>query len=339
VFHTEAEAQQEAHRLRREAARQIGVSVDAALIAYVRYLVAKGNRPRSVASTSERLRSVFAGHEHRPIAFGREDAERIWEDYRKRPTRMKKAPAIDTQRNVLHETRTFMRWCRKQGWAKTAEPFGQIEIIGQRSRGKDQLDRLDDARRWLATALRLGADGDAGAVAAATALLMGMRASEVTDRLVRDLDDDGRVLVIPHAKTRAGVRRLRIPEVLQPLLAALASDKEPNDALFGPSAHRWWLRLAVRRICGIARTPVVSPHGLRGTHATLAVQAGVTGDAVAAALGHESFTVTTAHYAKPESVSGARIHQIEERLGLRNFRDGSAVVPQEIEKLRKGVSA
>ena len=71
------------------------------------------------------------------------------------------------------------------GLGKTIEPFGQIEIIGQRSRGKDQLDRLDDARRWLATALRLGAGGDAGAVAAATALLMGMRASEVTDRLVR----------------------------------------------------------------------------------------------------------------------------------------------------------
>jgi len=132
------------------------------------------------------------------------------------------------------------------------------------------------------------------------------------------------VLVIPRAKTRAGVRRLRIPDIPQPLLGALASDKEPNDALFGPTAHRWWLRLAVRRICGIAKTPVVSPHGLRGTHATLAVQAGVTGDAVAAALGHESFAVTTPHYAKPESVSGARTHQIEERLGLRNFRDGSA---------------
>jgi hypothetical protein len=111
---------------------------------------------------------------------------------------------------------------------------------------------------------------------------MGMRASEVTDRLVRDIDDDGRVLIIPHAKTRAGVRRLRIPEVLQPLLAALATAKEQNERLFGADANRYWLRLAVRRICRIAKTPIIGPHGLRGTHATLAVQAGVTGDAVAA---------------------------------------------------------
>jgi hypothetical protein len=34
--------------------------------------------------------------------------------------------------------------------------------------------------------------------------------------------------------------------------------------------------------------------------------------------------VTTAHYAKPESVAGARTHQFEERLGVRNYRDGSA---------------
>ena len=302
----------------------MGISIDAALTAYGQHVTAKGNKPRSVASTLERLRSVFTGHQHRPVAFGRDDAGRIWEDYKQRPTRMKKAPAIDTQRNTLHETRTFMRWCCKKGWSKTAEPFSDVEVVGQRSRGKDQLDRLDDARRWLGTALQLGAEGDAGALAAATALLMGMRASEVTDRLVKDIDDDGRVLVIPRAKTRAGVRRLRIPEVLQPLLTGLARGKEPNDLLFGPNANRWWLRSAVRRICLTAQTPVVSPHGLRGTHATLAVQAGVTGDAVAAALGHESFAVTASHYAKPEAVLGARTHQIEESLGLRKFRSGSA---------------
>jgi integrase len=324
TYPTEAESRKEVERLRREAAREIGISIDAALVAYEKHVTAKGNRPRSVTSTLERLRSVFAGHEHRLVALDREDAKRIWADYKQRPTRMKKAPAIDTQMNTLHETRTFMRWCRKEGWCKTAEPFADIEVVGQRSRGKDQLDRLDDARRWLGTALELGAEGDIGRTAAATALLMGMRASEVTDRLVRDIDDDGRVLVIPHAKTRAGVRRLRIPEVLQPLLAALATNTEQNERLFGPDANRYWLRLAVRRICRSAKTPIIGPHGLRGTHATLAVQAGVTGDAVAAALGHESFAVTAGHYAKPEAVASARMHQIEANLDLRKFRGSSA---------------
>jgi integrase len=94
--------------------------------------------------------------------------------------------------------------------------------------------------------------------------------------------------------------------------------------LFGASANRYWLRLAVRRICQVAKTPIIGPHGLRGTHATLAVQAGVTGDAVAAALGHESFAVTAGHYAKPEAVASARTHQIEENLDPRKFRGSSA---------------
>ncbi len=141
-----------------------------------------------------------------------------------------------------------------------------------------------------------------------------MRASEVTDRLVRDVDDGGRVLVIPHAKTRAGVRRLRIPEALRPLLDQLFAGKSPTDRLFGPKADRYWLRLAVRRICRIAKTPIVGPHGLRGTHATLAVEAGVTGDVVAAALGHESFAVTVGHNASAESVTSARTRKVEKAL-------------------------
>jgi integrase len=313
TYPTEAEALKEIERLRKKAAGEIGISIEAALAAYAQYSTTKGNRAHSIRSTNERLRAVFAGHEDRYVGLDKEDAEAIWREYSQRPTRMKKVPALDTQRNTLHETRTFMRWCLKHGWIKV-EPFADIEVLGPRSRGKDQLDRLDDARRWLALALQLGAGGDAGAIAAATALLMGMRASEVTDRTVRDLDDCGRVLVIPRAKTRAGVRRLRIPDTLQPLLAKLAAGKAPTDRLFGPQANRYWLRIVVRRLCTLAGTPVVGPHGLRGTHATLAVQAGTTGDVVAAALGHESFAITAASYAKAEAVASARTHQIEASL-------------------------
>ncbi len=76
----------------------------------------------------------------------------------------------------------------------------------------------------------------------------------------------------------------------------------------------------MRRICCLAKTQIVNPHGLRGTHATLAIQAGITGDAVARALGHESFAVTAGHYAKPEAVLGARTELVE--TSLRKFRKG-----------------
>jgi integrase len=321
MFPTEIEARSAINRLRRKAEREIGISIDGALMTYEKHLTEKGNKPLSIYSTQVRLRSLFKDQTHYVVALTCDDAARIWNGYAARPTRTGKPPAVDTRINVLHEAKTFMRWCLKQRWTKVAEPFAGIEILGERSRGKDQLDRVDDARRWLATALELATD-DVGALAAATALIMGMRASEVTDRLVRDLDDDGSVLVIPRAKTRAGIRRLRLPMVLQPLLARLAAGKEPTERLFGPDANRWWLRVAVRRICCAAKTPIVGPHGLRGTHATLAVQAGVTGDAVARALGHESFAVTAGHYAKPEAVIDARTDLV--MTSLRNFRTSSA---------------
>lgn len=145
-----------------------------------------------------------------------------------------------------------------------------------------------------------------GAVAALMSLLMGMRVSEIADRIVRNLDDAGRLLWITDAKTQAGVRRLQVPETLQPLLRRVAAGKQPGDRLFGPTASRYTVLRHVQRICRVAGVPVVPPHGLRGTHASLAMTAGATGDLVAAALGHESFTTTERHYARAEAIAGAQ---------------------------------
>jgi hypothetical protein len=45
---------------------------------------------------------------------------------------------------------------------------------------------------------------------------------------------------------------------------------------------------------------------MRGLHSTLAVDAGITAHAVAAALGHHSPSVTFQSYARPEAVQGAQ---------------------------------
>ena len=70
------------------------------------------------------------------------------------------------------------------------------------------------SRRWQAKALQFADQGEEGAVAAMMSLLMGMRASEIVSRIVRDLDDEGRLLWIPETKTEAGKRTLPVPEVL-----------------------------------------------------------------------------------------------------------------------------
>lgn len=51
--------------------------------------------------------------------------------------------------------------------------------------------------------------------------------------------------------------------------------------------------------------PPVCSHALRGQHGSDATRAGITGHAVAAALGHVSFTTTQAHYLAPGAAVAA----------------------------------
>jgi len=69
-----------------------------------------------------------------------------------------------------------------------------VQGLGRRKHGKAL--RIDEARRWSQKAVKLAKRGDAGAVATLMSLLIGMRASEIDSRVVRDLDDDARLLWI-----------------------------------------------------------------------------------------------------------------------------------------------
>jgi len=60
--------------------------------------------------------------------------------------------------------------------------------------------------------------------------------------------------------------------------------------------------------------PVVCAHGLRGTHASLAVMAGATSHQVFGALNHESFEVTRNHYLINHAIEVAQIRNAERLL-------------------------
>jgi hypothetical protein len=182
----------------------------------------EGNKPRTVETTMQRLRRFFA--EATKIAVGALTpacASKLYEAL---------AGAVDSRRKILAEAKTFLRWCRDKGWTKT-NALESIQGLGKRRRGKPQLT-ADEARKFLAKALEL-ADDDEGAIAAAMALLMGMRASEIVERTVRNLDDEGRLLWITDAKTNTGVRRLEVPAQLQTHLQRLARARAPGI----PSSH------------------------------------------------------------------------------------------------------
>jgi integrase len=104
----------------------------------------------------------------------------------------------------------------------------------------------------------------------------------------------------------------------------LADGKQSTDRLFGDQNRHWVLR-AVRRLCKEAAVPA---HGLRGTHARLAVEAGTSGDVVARNLGHESFGVTTDHDAGQDAVADAATDRVanalEGEVGPQSVRNASA---------------
>lgn len=123
-------------------------------------------------------------------------------------------------------------------------PLETVKGIGKVRHGKEQL-RIDEARRWMVEAKRQADAGQAGAVAAMMALVMGMRASEIVSRVVRDLDDGGTLLWIADSKTLAGRRKLQVPEFLQPSLVAHAVASALGHESFKTTAESYAKREAV----------------------------------------------------------------------------------------------
>lgn len=165
------------------------LTVAKALDNYAEYMAkVKGNKPLSVTTTLHRLQRFFA---EQGLAVSLLTQRRCTGYYNTIASKQKP----DTHRNTLSEARTFCRWLVKQHLLRS-NPIDGIEPIGRRTKGKPQLT-LDEGKRWLDVALEQATQGNAGAVAAMMTLLMGMRCSEVIERPVRDLDDNGRVVRVP----------------------------------------------------------------------------------------------------------------------------------------------
>lgn len=269
-------------------------SVDGAIDDYEEWRADTNRKARSTATTVGRLRSFLGKH----------TADRVCDlslsVLRRRYAQRVKGVAVATHRAELAEVKTFVRWLGARDLVPRVlvRDLDQIKGEGIRNRGKRQIERVDDVRALVARSLLVG--GEAGA-AVLCALLLGLRASEILERVGRDLDEGGSVLVVPEGKTINARRRVAVPEIMRPLLAELRLKAGPDGHLFpGRYGHghknRSWLLDRVRKLCGDAGVPVVSAHGLRGTSASMARGADLGPEAVAAYLGHGSATVTDRHY-------------------------------------------
>jgi len=303
-YASEEEARQVVRSLRRELAKGGDRTIREARENYEEYMRDdKGNKPRSIEATSWRLK-IFFPEEDLPVGdLTPTRCKGQYEALRTRPMPTTKRPlAVDSHRNILAEAKSFLKWCVGKRWL-ARNPLEGVTGMGKRRHGKTQL-RIDEARMWQAKALEFADQGEAGAVAAMMSLVMGMRASEIIGRVVRDLDDEGQLLWIPETKTEAGKRTLPVPKFLQPYLRDIVEGKKPTDLLFG---RHWrdWPREWVQRICKAAKVPEVTAHGMRGLHGTLAVERGATTHVVAQALGHESETTSRESYISREAITGA----------------------------------
>lgn len=185
-----------------------------------------------------------------------------------------------THRGDLRLLKRFSSWAHRTGHVAN-NPFAHVEPLGRDRAGKLQL-RMDELDRWLQVAWQDVRRGDALALIAMLCLWRGLRVSEVLNRVVRDLDEEGAVLAIEQAKTRTGNRRID------------------------------------RSICRRAGVPLICTHSLRRMNATLKVRAGATEDYVARSIGHTSFGVTLRHYVDPtvkETVDARRVDAILSKVG------------------------
>lgn len=270
-------------------------------------------KPETCVQHLANLRMFFA--EHLNEELGRitpRRAEEIYSAAVSRPNRKTGKPiAAATHRLYRNLAHGFYLWAVRKGYTSES-PFRNVLPVGRPSAGKPQLT-LDEAKRYRDAGLSLyDKHDDVMALAAVVPLYLGLRASEVLSRRVRDLDCDGTLLRIDRGKTRNARRYLAIKATaLRSRLAKLAAKRPPDALLFciGDRAlphTRQTLHAAVRRVCLAAGVPVVCPHSLRGLWATLGVESGAAEAAVASALGHSSFEMTARHYAQPEAVTDAR---------------------------------
>ena len=236
------------------------------------------------------------------------------------PTKKTGAPLHPaTHRFYLHIVQSMWKWAQKQGYAQK-NPWVEVEPIGRVSSGKPQL-RPAEARRFAQLAEQEAAAGSGVALAALCCLSLGLRASEALGLTARDIDADAGEVYVNGTKTAAARRRLKVPSHLCTLLARAAATRQPDERLC--LALRQSLHAAVVALCARAGVPRVCVHGLRGTHASLAVSGGASVEAVARVLGHTSTKMTLGHYITEETATAARVAAVDASLSVPNHSEAT----------------
>ncbi|MFO0577414.1 MAG: tyrosine-type recombinase/integrase [Polyangia bacterium] len=347
-YSTLAEAGRAKARLEKEAFRLDEKSIEQMINEYHDHVGEfEGYRERTRTKERERLLHFFGSRasEMHLSAITERKAEEMYRSHAQRLGYTTSRPlSPTTHRGDLRILKRFGAWAQKAGHVGK-NPFALVEPIGRDRTGKPQL-RMDELDRWLQVAWADVQAGDRSALVAMLCLWRGLRVSEVLNRVVRDLDEDGSVLVIERAKTRAGNRRVDIPEFLRPFVKRLC-DGQARDAWLirqeqEPSKPRpqQIIHRRVRSICRRAKVPLICTHSLRGMNATLKLQAGASEDYVARSIGHTSFGITLRHYVDPTVKATLDARRVDAALARVTSGSASTAGPKEsVQALLRSLSA
>lgn len=330
---TEEEARIVAAQIAEHLQHEHGQTVSACIDRYLEHHKDKGTRARTIVTYRQHLIRFFAPVLERPLSYVTPvRAAGLYEKRRVAIGERTGLPiSVDTHRGALGAAKHFLGWCKIKKWVRV-NALAEVQGIGSKKRGKPQ-PTIDEARIFWATCLREAAQGDAGALAAAMAISMGLRSGEIVSRVVRDLDSKDEA-GLPHylrvadnealayeTKTRGSQQPVLIPEELRELLLAQARDKLPTALLFPSTIGKmnWtvWVNRAVHRLCRLASIPEVCAHALRGCAATTAAATGDSPQRVANMLRHSNPNITRNHYIQKGTVEAAQAAQ-----GLRVLRGG-----------------
>ncbi len=224
-------------------------------------------------------------------------------------------------------------WMARQGWVSSNPAADAMHPSAGRADASDKALDEEELARLTARLRERGpsAGGVTGESCAAAALELmactGMRIGEALALRVQDFRPavpdvyvcgtvcERRGLSRQASAKRGEDRRVAVPRSIVPALGLLAEGKgrdemllSPDGSIMRPSA----VRAELRDACDAAGVRRVTPHALRHTHATLALQRGYTMVDVKERLGHADVKTTLAIYGH---TSAARDRGIAESFG------------------------
>ena len=151
---------QKARRARQSASpsqpeRIAGITVKEALEKYeIHQREEKRDKIQSVLDTIYRLGLLFTDGDALLSGLTPTRCGLLLSNLKQRNTKYGKPFAVDSLKNILAESKTFMNWCvESQGWLKS-NPLMKLQVEGKRRHRKFQL-HYDEARRWMTGHLNL----------------------------------------------------------------------------------------------------------------------------------------------------------------------------------------